>query len=575
VSGAADRRHATGPVPEQVLEKVLDTIKRHRMIAPGDLLIVAVSGGPDSMCLLHVLNSLRGELGFSAHVAHLNHHMREQAPRDAAMVEEVAVRLEIPCTIGHAEVHEIAKELGIGVEEAGRKARYDFFRRLKASLTATPEVSSAQSPRRDEGTECEPGAAKNTPWRSDSRPSRAPDTVKIALGHNLNDQAETVFMRLMRGSGTRGLAGIPPVNGDIIRPLLDVSRDAIEDYCRKQGLTTITDVYNLDLQYTRNRIRYEALPALAESFNPSLIQTLATTASVLRWDTDYFNDHAEAAFKQISNKEGRVTSVSEKLLGTMPTAISSRVLEKAWQECARSTASLALSHVRDLIVGAGAAGLSSVSLPGGVAVHRHAGFLRFSPVAVEVDIPLPSLGDDRGRGNSHKDSGERSGGLTDGENDPIAARHPEVAIPVPELGITLILRLVEGNEAERAKSMAMRGQVESPVYTPGYDLYLEPIVYMDYNEIGGSLRLRTWKCGDRFSPLGMNGKSQKLQDFFVTRRLPRFYRGLVPLLTDDSDIIWVGGLRLSEKCRLNRDSLRLVRAEIRPDLRRSGCCATL
>jgi len=480
------------------------------MISPGDLVIIAVSGGPDSMCLLHALSVLRAELGFSAHVAHLNHHMREQAPRDAAMVEEAARTLGIPCTIGHADVFGLAKERGIGLEEAGRVARYDFFRGLKKDLAGE---------------------------RSHS------DSVRIALGHNQNDQAETVLMRLLRGSGTSGLAGIPPVNGDIIRPLIDVPRDVIEEYCREHGLPNITDVYNLDLKYTRNRIRYETLPSLAASFNPSLVETLADTAKALRWDADYLNAEAEKAFQRISRKEGRVTSVDEALLGTTPPAISSRIVEKAWLECSGSDTSLGLKHVANLLEGA-----QTVSLPEGVSVFRHKGFLRFCPAPAEVDVPLP---------------------------DPAAQGTSGVTVYVPELGVTIILRLVEGEEAEKAKDMALRRQSEHSVYTSGYEFCLEPVVYMDYNELDGPLHLRTRRRGDRFSPLGMNGKSQKLQDFFTAQRLPRFYRDLVPLVTDGADIVWVGGFRLSEKCKLHRNSHRLLRAEMRPDLRRSGYCATI
>ncbi len=534
---AASKRNATG----SVLEKVRETVQRYQMLAPGDLAIIAVSGGPDSMCLLHVLNSLKAELGFSAHVAHLNHHMREQAPKDAAMVEEVAKSMGIPCTVGHADVFGLAKERGIGLEEAGRIARYDFFRSLKTRLLGEPA-------------------------HPDDPAGRRPDTVKFALGHNLNDQAETVFMRLLRGSGTSGLAGIPPVNGDIIRPLIDVPRDTIEEYCQEQGLGTITDVYNLDLKYTRNRIRYETLPALSESFNPSLVETLAKTASALRWDADYLDALAEETFRRVSHKEGRVTSVDEGLLGTIPRAVSSRVVEKAWQECAKTTSSLGFGHARELIEGIGPGGAHSttgtrspalppsLSLPGGVTVHRHERHLRFCPTPVGVDIPLPDPRNVSGRGT---------------------VVNSEVAGYVPELGVTIILKLVDGEEAARARQTVLGRQAESSIYTSGYEFCLEPVVYMDYNHLGGPLRLRTRKRGDRFSPLGMNGKSQKLQDFFVSLRLPRFFRDLVPLVTDGTDIIWVGGFRLSEKCKLDRTSHHLLRAEIRPDLRRSANCATI
>ena len=256
------------------------------MFQEGELVLVAVSGGPDSMCLLDVLHRCRSEFGMSLLVVHLNHHMREQAPEDARMVRDYARSKGIETRVGHADVLELAKETGKGVEEAGRDARYRFFRSLRKKTGAS----------------------------------------KIALGHNLNDQAETVLMRLLRGSGTRGLSGIPPVNGSVVRPLIEVPRGLIEAYCEENGIPVMTDVYNLDLNYTRNRIRYETLPELARTYNPSLVDTLGDVARALKLDSDFLDELAAKAFQEHTCRRGRVTAVNINGLRQLNAAIGSRVI---------------------------------------------------------------------------------------------------------------------------------------------------------------------------------------------------------------------------------------------------------
>lgn len=268
-----------------VLDVVSSTVQKYHMIEPGERVLCAVSGGPDSMCLLDSLHVLSKTLEFDLCVGHLHHHMRgEQADKDACLVMDFAKQRNIPVEIGHARVFDMAKALRVGVEEAGRRARYEFFFRLMKDMRAQ----------------------------------------KIALGHNMNDQAETVIMRLVRGAGTQGLAGIPPVNGPVIRPIIGVSRDLIEDYCRLRNLPIITDVYNFDLKYTRNLVRYKVLPRLSRLLNPSLIESLSETAQALRWDADFLQEHAKRVFLGDTMKEGRITLLSEQSLRELPKAIGSR-----------------------------------------------------------------------------------------------------------------------------------------------------------------------------------------------------------------------------------------------------------
>ncbi len=463
------------------------------MIESGDTVVCAVSGGPDSMCLLDSLHTLSDKLGCNLYVAHLHHHMRgKKADKDAQLVMDFAERKQISRFIGHEKVFELAEKLKVGVEEAGRIARYKFLFRLTETIKAQ----------------------------------------KIAMGHNLNDQAETVIMRLMRGSGTLGLAGIPPVNGPVIRPILQVPRNLIEEYCRAKNLPIITDIYNFDLRYTRNFVRYKVIPELSRQLNPSLIETLSQTARVLRWDAEYIEKMAETTFSDISAKEGRVTLIDEKRLEGLSKAVGSRVLELAWRESSGETGNLEIGHISELFK----TERKTVSLPGKITAHRQQGYLGFypePPKELDVEIKVP------GRTN------------------------------VPELGLIVKTALLENTT---------QGWNYPDVYEHigSRSIFMVELkAWADYNECKGKIRLRTRRPGDKFAPLGMAGKEKKLKDLLISMRVPRYYRDFTPIFTSEDKIVWVGGYRLSERFKVRRDTVRIVEIEIEPLLRGNQNCARI
>lgn len=228
---------------------VLKTIKQYALIAPGDKVVLGLSGGPDSLCLLHVLKGFEAELGFTLSALHLNHGIREDSDDDAAWLQGHCVGLGVPLTVIRRDVTAIASELGTSVEEAGR------IERQKALLSFGAD--------------------------------------KVALAHNRDDQAETVLMRILRGTGTHGLAAMEYRRADgVIRPLLDVSRAEIEEYCAANGLTPLRDSTNTEPIYTRNKIRLELLPEIETEYNPNIRETLARLAVNAREDDDCLNQIA-------------------------------------------------------------------------------------------------------------------------------------------------------------------------------------------------------------------------------------------------------------------------------------------
>ena len=213
-------------------------MERWGMLPPaGGLLLCAVSGGRDSVCLLHYLANLAPGRGFSVAAAHLNHKMRPEAQRDEDFVRTLCRKLDVPFYTEAVPVYETAEQWGLGVEETGRRLRYDFLQRTAGAIGAE----------------------------------------RIATAHHAQDQAETVLLNLLRGTGSEGLAGIPPVRGRIVRPLLQTSRREIEDYLEEQGLSHVEDSTNQDTHYARNRLRRELWPQL-ETINPALTRSIGRTA---------------------------------------------------------------------------------------------------------------------------------------------------------------------------------------------------------------------------------------------------------------------------------------------------------
>ena len=233
-------------------------IVQHKMIENGETVLVAVSGGADSLALLYGLHALRSQLNCELHVVHLNHCLRPEADTDAKFVQQHAADLGLPCTIQRSEVPRLVKQWKLSVEAAGRKARYQFYESVCMEVNAT----------------------------------------KVALGHHQDDIAETVLMNLIRGSGAAGLKGIAPVRDiKFIRPLVGSTRQQIEVFLTSIGITPRQDTTNTDVNYLRNRVRHELIPQLARDYNPNIKTGLSRTADVLGTESEYLDTAAQKAFE--------------------------------------------------------------------------------------------------------------------------------------------------------------------------------------------------------------------------------------------------------------------------------------
>jgi len=235
-----------------LISKTKETINRYNMLSQGDRVVIGVSGGADSVALLRALHELRATMGITLSVCHVNHMLRETALRDEEFVLALCADLDVPCYIHRADVAALAKEWKVGTEEAGRRVRYEFFAHVLAVTNAN----------------------------------------KIATAHNLNDNVETSIMRFIRGASVHGLAGIPHKRDNIIRPLLDVSRDDIISFLSSIEQPYMTDETNLTTDYTRNKIRLDLLPTIIKDYNPNFIHTLASNMEGYREQDDFVNSCA-------------------------------------------------------------------------------------------------------------------------------------------------------------------------------------------------------------------------------------------------------------------------------------------
>ena len=289
-------------------QRVLETIKTHELLEDGTHIVLGLSGGPDSVCLFDVLFELSAVKNFRIHPVHVNHKFRPgDAERDQEYVEELCRQRGLTCRTFTVDCNALAREEGLTSEEAGRKARYDAFFETAQEIAQELTQGFAQGFVQELAGELEQHCTQEP-----SMPGT--DKIAIAVAQNANDQAETILFRMLRGTGTDGLAGIAYKRYErgfaIVRPLLDVPRDEIEKYCEERNLSPRIDHTNNEAIYARNKIRLELLPMLREKFNPNIIETINRLGKNAAADKDYLAQQARDAYEEaLEDADGRNCTV--------------------------------------------------------------------------------------------------------------------------------------------------------------------------------------------------------------------------------------------------------------------------
>ena len=298
-----------------LLTKVLETIKKYNLIENGDKLVLGVSGGPDSISMLNILNDLRNDknlhMEFDIIVAHVNHMIREEAKEDEKFVEEFCKKIGIPFYSKSIDVQKIANNNKIGTEEAGRNARYEFFDEILKKTNSN----------------------------------------KIAIAHNKNDKVETMIMNMLRGSGIAGLKGIEPIkNNKYIRPLIECERFEIEQYCKENNIDARIDRTNFENVYTRNKVRNVVIPYIKQEFNPNIIQTMDRLSELVKEEDEYLESTVKNKYKELIIEEKEKEFVMDlKGFNRQEKVIKSRLLLYTISRLLGSTNGIEKIHIEDVI----------------------------------------------------------------------------------------------------------------------------------------------------------------------------------------------------------------------------------
>ncbi len=441
------------------------------MLRPADRVIVAVSGGADSVCLLHCLLDLSSGYNLQLLVAHFNHNLRgAESDEDQHFVEELCQRLGVELRTGSARIREIAQKRKGSLEEICRQSRYEFLLSLM----------------RDGGF------------------------TKIALGHNLDDQAETVLMNVIRGAGIDGLKGIDPVREFYIRPLLEITRAEIIGFLQERKIPFRSDSSNLDDSFRRNSIRNSLIPEIRDKYNPAVTAALGRLAGIARMENSFLDKIAREALDRLQ------PGIKLEELRRYDPAIRHRVLKTALEELSPVQGGISHEHITaamDIINGDDPG--ASVSLPYRITVRREYEYVIIGRL----------------------EAAEKKG-----PDYQYVIDVPGV-LSVKETGMEFRFALVEVSNVRLAGG------------TDG-----EWKAFMDYRNVVPPLVFRNMRPGDRIQPFGMAGH-KKLQDVFTDRKVPRARRRAIPVLADAESVLWVPGVVRSERMRLARETSDVLSVE--------------
>jgi len=461
-----------------LFNQVKRTIDRYHLLEKGDRVIVGVSAGMDSMVLLHLLNDCLETYDLSLIVAHVNHGLRpEESEKEAELVQKEAGRLGFPFEYGKFNVKEFQKLGRLSPQDAARRIRFHFFNDLLQKHRAQ----------------------------------------KIALGHNADDQVETVLLRLLRGSGLEGLKGILPIReGRIIRPLIELWKEEIKSFAVEKRVPFLLDSSNLRKDYLRNRLRLALIPFIEKEYQPGFKEIVLRTSALLREENDYLEKGAAEAYQKIVKEENDTLSFEFSEYQSLHQAIQWRIIKKMLGRiCA------------------------------GERVMDEGEWLNVPKIYQKLQQPSPSFLLELPHGVWVEKRYEIVL-LGKGRAEPIPPFEVELISPgrnfIEEIGKEVVIEKI---------NMDKFGDLNGPPHT----------AFMDYESLQFPLKVRNFRPGDRFHPLGAKG-TQKLKEFFIDHKVPRFERPNIPLVTSAEMIAWVVGYRIDERVKVTEKTKRILKVTV-------------
>ena len=524
------------------MQDIFDTIRNYHMIEAGTGVVAGVSGGADSVCLLYVLCAYRRQVPFALTVVHVEHGLRgDESLADAAFTKSLCEKLGVPCRIVLAEVKQLARTEGLSVEEAGRRERYRILREAM-------EACGAQ---------------------------------RIAVAHNRDDQAETVLWNLARGSGLRGLGGMSPVRGAIIRPLLFTGRERIEQILAEAGFSWRTDRTNLQQEYTRNRIRLSILPQMERELNGRAAEHIAAASCHLRLVQEYLDRVTARIGEECIFRDRDSVCVDLRLLLQEEILIQEEVLKQAVAACG-GLRDFGNVHMQALLRLCASDCGRRISLPGRLEAVREDGILRLAQraagasAAAPVDAPV-----DAGEGKEplmiHVPKAVLQGRSRAGTISESVQNESGHAVQRSVASREMISASAQ-NESARGIGDRIGDETRSGSFCAGewrfkYE-FLENSPELMYQIIEKkytkwlscdtinyhALSFRTRRPGD-YLVVNAAGGRKKLKDYLIDCKIPRDQRDRIWLLADGSHVLWVVGYRISEAVKVTEDTGSILKVQ--------------
>ncbi len=491
-----------GRQQEPLPERVLGFIQEHQLVSSQHRLLVAVSGGPDSVCLLHVLVKLRDELGIELHVAHLNHQLRgAESEADSRYVADLTHRLGIPATIEQRDVKAYQDRQHLSLEEAAREVRYAFLAQVAESIGAN----------------------------------------RVAVGHTTDDHIETILMHLIRGTGTKGLRGLEPSTEwqnklTIIRPLLLVSREETFSYCDSHQLMPRFDTSNLSLSPLRNRIRQQLLPLL-KSYNPRVAEALLRTARIAADDLAYLDKEVARLWGKIVRRQDNAIVLDKEGFLKLPPALKRHLLRAAIERLSGNLKDIEMRHIDEIMTALAKPAGKRLSLPGGlgffIEYDRYllapdpAALSPFPPLEAEFALKIP--------GETRLPGWCVEAAIIDLKGESKRGEAPLTNLSPPFVR--------EGDKGGGLPNNSLTA-------------------YFDLDKTGDKLIVRSRQSGDRFQPLGMS-QSKKLGEFMIDAKISHAWRERIPLVCSPSHILWVVGWRIDERVKVTDNTKHILCLEFK------------
>ena len=468
-------------------EKILQTIKKFDMLSFNDRVLIGVSGGPDSVTLLNVLLSFKKKYNLSFFIAHLDHMLRgEESDKDVNFVKNLAQELGLYCEVKSCNLKKIAQKEHLTLEEAAREYRYKFYLETAKKIKAN----------------------------------------KIALGHNADDQAETILMRFLRGSGLEGLMGIPPVRDKIIRPLIECSREEIEEYCQEHKIGYRIDSSNKEVIYFRNKIRLELLPLLSKDYNKNIKDITLRLRNIVSEVSAYLDQETEFFFKKVAKRENLEKVIIDlKKFTSLHPALKRRIIRKSIKVVKGDLYSISFKHNSEILkLTEFQLGEKEIYLPGDLRVNKIYNKIiiykkRISKNQIE-EIP--------------------------------ATWEYNILIPgkteIKSLNIEVEIKILDSADIKPSLYLKRKKSKRE---------------FIDYNKVKLPFKLRNRRSGDKFCPLKMKG-FKKVKDIFIDNKIPKSHRDLITLLVDGEDkIIWIVGMRLDNRVKVDSNTKKVLSVKIK------------